>query len=64
MSHDSEKPKMTDSDAVRIALARASRTWGGYQAWRQLDPERRLQAVECALKAPANDCIDELPLAL
>ena len=51
------------NSAVERALARASGTWGGYQAWRQLDADRRLELVEDAL-APANDCIDTYPLAL
>jgi hypothetical protein len=50
--------------AVRRALERASGTWGGYQAWRKLDPESRLDLVEQALGAPANDLLDDLPLAL
>ena len=49
--------------AVERALARASGTWGGFQAWRQLDSDRRFELVEQALK-PANDLIDEYPLAL
>ena len=48
---------------VQRALERASGTWGGYQAWRQLDSDDRLKLVERALK-PANDCIDSFPLAL
>lgn len=32
--------------------------------WRKLDAEHRLQAVEKALKIPANDTADGLPLAL
>jgi hypothetical protein len=49
---------------VEKALARASGTWGGYQAWRQLDPEERIELVEKALGCAANDCIDSFPLAL
>jgi predicted phage gp36 major capsid-like protein len=49
---------------VQKALARASGTWGGYQAWRQLDSEDRLQLVEKALGCAANDCIDGFPIAL
>ena len=52
------------SAATQHAIARASGTWGGYQAWRQLDPEKRLQLVEQALAVPANDIIDDYPLAL
>lgn len=32
--------------------------------WRKLDAEHRLRAVEDALKIPANDTADCLPLAL
>lgn len=49
--------------AIQRALARASGSWGGYQAWRQLDEERRLALVERALK-PANDFLDDYPVAL
>jgi hypothetical protein len=45
------------SDTVKRALERASGMWGGYQAWHQLDPERRLALVEQMLN-PANDLID------
>jgi hypothetical protein len=51
-------------DAVERALARASGTWGGYQAWRQLDSRTRLELVEQALSCPANDLVDSFPLAL
>ena len=50
-------------NAVAKALARASGTWGGYQAWRQLDAEKRLEIVEQALGCPAND-LDCFPVAL
>jgi hypothetical protein len=49
---------------VQRALSRASGTWGGYQAWRQLEPEKRLELVERALAAPANDVVDGYPVAL
>jgi hypothetical protein len=49
---------------VQRALARASGTWGGYQAWRQLDPETRIELIEQALAAPANDIVDGYPVAL
>ncbi len=49
--------------AIGRGLARASGLWGGYQAWRELEPEKRLQLVDRALR-PANDRIDEFPLAL
>jgi hypothetical protein len=60
--HRSRAP--TDETAVRRAVERASGSWGGYQAWHQLDPETRLEVVEKALGSAANDFCDELPLAL
>ncbi|MBA3576787.1 MAG: hypothetical protein H0W39_04110 [Sphingomonas sp.] len=35
-----------------------------FRAWQQLAPERRLEAVERALNAPANDLVDAFPIAL
>jgi hypothetical protein len=49
--------------AVEGALTRASGSWGGYQAWRQLDPELKLELIDQALQA-TNDLIDPFPLAL
>ena len=63
MTYGQSSPASAESAAVERALARASGTWGGYQAWRQLDPDLRLQAVEKALDA-ANDRIDPFSLAL
>jgi hypothetical protein len=51
------------SDVVQRALDRASGTWGGYQAWRQLDPASRLDLVERALN-PASGCNDDCTLAV
>lgn len=48
---------------VERALASACGTSGGDQAWRLLDPDRRLALIEQALK-PANDFIDNFPVAL
>lgn len=56
-------PKAT-SKIVEKALARASRSWGGFRAWHRLEPDDRLALVETALTIPANNCADELPLAL
>ena len=53
-----------ESALTQRAIDRASGTWGGYQAWRQLDTERRLELVEQALAAPANDIIDSFSVAL
>ena len=50
-------------NVVARALARASGTWGGYQAWRQLDADKRFELVEQALGCPAND-LDRFPVAL
>ena len=50
-------------NVVARALARASGTWGGYQAWRQLDAEKRLELVEQARGCAAND-VDCFPLEL
>jgi hypothetical protein len=48
---------------VERAATRPSGTWGEYQAWRQLDPELKLELIDQALQA-ANDRIDPFPLAL
>jgi hypothetical protein len=53
-----------ENSLVQRALARANGSWGGYQAWRQLDSEKRLELIEQALTAPANDIFDRYPLAL
>jgi hypothetical protein len=58
----STRPSAKDP-VVERALERASGTWGGYMAWRQLDAEDRLNLIECALDA-ANDRHDGFPLAL
>ena len=44
---------------VQRAFGRAN--WGG---WRQLDSEKRLELIEQALAAPANDVVDGYPIAL
>jgi hypothetical protein len=51
------------SEPVQRALDRAAGSWGGYQAWHQLDPDTRLDLVERALD-PANDCVAACTLAL
>lgn len=50
-----------DGAAVRIERARRSRSTARW--WSMIDRERRLALVERALR-PANDLIDEYPLAL
>jgi hypothetical protein len=54
----------TKNAIVERAVARASRSWGGFRAWHDLEAEDRLALVESALKIPANDFADNLPLAL
>ena len=49
--------------AVTAAGAQSSRTSAVYRAWRGLDQQRRFEAVERSLK-PANDRIDQYPIAL
>jgi len=49
--------------AVTAALGQSPRSSTVYRAWSRLDQERRFAIVESALK-PANDFIDEFPLAL
>jgi hypothetical protein len=50
-----------DGPAVRAIEARASRSTARF--WRALDANGRIALVDRALK-PANDTIDEYPLAL
>ena len=50
--------------AVARALSRASGTWGGYQAWRQLDAEKRFELVERARDCPPNHLTHSQPIAL
>ena len=64
MTHGHSNLAPAANDAVARGLARASGTWGGYQAWRQLDAERKLELIEQALGCPANDLHDCFPLAL
>lgn len=53
-----------DGAAVHAARAAAARRAARLSRWLKLDDKHRLQAVERALGAPANDLIDELPVAL
>jgi hypothetical protein len=50
-----------DGPAVQVISANASRSTA--RSWNALDPDLRLALVEQALK-PANDIIDDYPLAL
>ena len=49
--------------AAMAAAHESPRSSTVHRAWRKLDRERRFAVVENALK-PANDFIDEYPLAL
>lgn len=55
-------PKLPVEDGAAFDASRADSARFG--RWRKLGEDRRLQAVERALKAPANDLIDGYPLAL
>jgi hypothetical protein len=54
--------RVPGGSALDRALARASGTWGGYQAWRRLDAEKKFELVEQALGC--SDLDDCFPLAL
>lgn len=56
-------PFIGNGPAIHPATA-AARTSARFRNWKALDEERRLKAVDQALKAPANDLIDNYPLAL
>ena len=50
-----------DGPAVQVIHANASRSTA--RSWNALDPDLRLALIERAL-SPANDIIDDYPLAL
>ena len=50
--------------APKFRPAQARATFSTARSWFALDPELRLELVERALRAPANDVIDAFPLAL
>jgi hypothetical protein len=50
-----------DGPVAQVARADALRSTA--RSWRVLDEAHRLDLIERALK-PANDCLDEFPLAL
>ncbi len=50
--------------AELAAVAAEARPAVRFLPWRNLDAEHRLRAVEEALRIPANDFADDLPLAL
>lgn len=53
-----------DGPAEQAASVAAARPSTRFLAWRALDHEHRLAAIEEALDAPANDLIDDFPIAL
>jgi hypothetical protein len=63
MTHGHSTGASSRSSSVTRALARAAGTWGGYQAWRQLDSDRRLELIEQALRT-SDGLIDDFSLAL
>ncbi len=56
---------LEDGPAIHAERARGSRSPGARKAWRELNQERRLEAIDRALKSAANDqFLDGLPIAL
>jgi len=53
-----------DGPALHAASIASARNFARFHHWRGLDSRSRLEAVEQALKQPANDLIDEYPVAL
>lgn len=53
-----------DGPAIHAANAAAARNQHRFRGWRALEPEQRLVIVERAMGAPANDLIDDFPIAL
>lgn len=53
-----------DGPAIQAAKAAAAHRSARFGRWRVLDSDHRLEAVEQALKTPANDRLNHLPIAL
>ena len=53
-----------DGPAIHAASIASARNFARFRSWRKLDPDHRLDAVEKALVAPANDLVDAFPVAL
>ena len=53
-----------DGPAIQAAKVAAARNFARFAPWRMLDSDHRFEVVEKALKTPANDCIDDFPIAL
>jgi hypothetical protein len=59
------RTRASASNAIlKRALERAGGSWGGFQAWRPLDVNARLELVERALQCANDDCTDGYPAAL
>lgn len=52
-----------DGPAVRAASTALARNSSRFFRWRTLDSDRRFALVEQMLSAPANDLIDNFPIA-
>lgn len=55
---------LEDGPAMHAAKIASANNFVRFGSWRQLDPDRRLDLVEKALEAPANDLVDDYPVAL
>jgi hypothetical protein len=53
-----------DGPAIQAARAASARGPARFGHWRMLDFDHRFEVVQQALKAPANDRIDDYPIAL
>lgn len=56
-------PRAFIEDGPAVQAAEASTLRSTARNWRALDEAHRIELIELALK-PANDCLDEFPLAL
>ncbi len=56
---------LENGPAIHAERARWARSTRAHQAWRDLNEERRLEAIDKALKSAANDQLpDGFPIAL
>ncbi|HET9810551.1 MAG TPA: hypothetical protein VFP53_02500 [Sphingomicrobium sp.] len=53
-----------DGPAVHAVANAAERRSDRFRAWRNLDSTHRLELIERAMNAPANDLLDAYPIAL
>ena len=49
---------------LHAARTRTPRSSMAFRAWGALDADRRLKLIDMTLRHPANDLIDEFPVAL